>query len=131
MAVDPGVNDDHEEQTGSAEDDQALPVRWWLRRPALGILLSMLLGMAAFLVTASIGTPGSDPGTTVTNLVVLPIALLLPVIALAAALVAWSAFGQTRGQQRAFLLLPLAAALLLNSSAIAMFARWVLRVFTA
>ena len=63
MAVDPGVNDDHEEQTGSAEDDQALPVRWWLRRPALGILLSMLLGMAAFLVTASLGTPGSAAGT--------------------------------------------------------------------
>lgn len=130
MSADPRVNSDEIASMANPEDVAPERPRWWLRRPAFGIAASMFLGIAAFLVTSSIGKPGSDPGTAFKNLVVLPIALLLPAIALGAAMVAWHAFGRTRGRQRLLLAVPAAAALVLNTAAIAVFARWVVQVLS-
>ncbi|KPK33006.1 MAG: hypothetical protein AMJ66_06000 [Betaproteobacteria bacterium SG8_40] len=129
MSADPRVNSDEVAgMAGNSDQEAAEPRRWWLRRPAFGIVASMFLGVAAFLVTSSIGRPGPDPGAAFTNLVVLPIALLLPAIALGAAMVAWHAFGQTHGRLRLLLMVPTAIAIILNAIAIAAFARWVVRV---
>jgi hypothetical protein len=130
VSADPRVNSDEINGKENPEGEAPERPRWWLRRPAVGITASLFLGAAAFLVTSSIGKPGSDPGTAVTNLVVLPIALLLPAIALGAAMVAWHSFGHTHGRQRLLLVVPAAIALILNSAAIAVFARWVVQLLS-
>lgn len=128
MSADPRVNSDEIPSVTNPQDETPEQPRWWLRRPAFGIAASLLLGIAAFLVTSSIGQPDSDPGAAFTNLVILPIALLLPAIALGAAMVAWHAFARTRGKQRLLMVVPAAIALILNTAAIAGFARWAAQV---
>lgn len=128
MSADPRVNSDETAGMNGSTDDAAQTPRWWLRRPAAGIAAAMILGVAALLVTTSIGAPGSEPGTAFTNLVVLPIALLLPAIALGAAMIAWHAFGHTRGRQRLLLTVPALIALVSNAAAIVAFARWAVQL---
>jgi len=128
VSADPRVNSDEPADTNGSADDAAQTPRWWLRRPAAGIAAAMTLGVAALLVTTSIGAPGSEPGTAFTNLVVLPIALLLPAIALGAAMIAWHAFRHTRGRQRLLLTVPMSIALVCNVAAIIAFARWALQL---
>ncbi len=128
MSADPRVNSDEKTCMSGPEDEATERQRWWLRHPASGVVASMFVGVAAFLLASSIGKPGSDPGTAFTNLVVLPIALLLPAIALGGAMVAWHAFGRTQGRLRLMLTVPAAIAVILNAAAIAAFARWVVQV---
>jgi len=130
VSADPRVNSDEETGSMNPPEDGPERPRWWIRRPAMGIVASAVLGVAAFLVTLTIGTPASDPGMIFTNLVILPIALLLPAIALGGAMVAWHAFGQTCGRQRLMLAFPAAIGLLLNSAAIAVFTKWVVQVLS-
>ena len=131
MSADPRVNSDETTRMTSPADEVAEIPRWWLRRPASGIAAAMILGITALLVTTSIGTPGAAPGTAFTNLVVLPIALLLPAIALGAAMIAWHAFGNTRGRQRLLLAVPASIALISNAAAIVAFARWAVRLVSS
>lgn len=131
MSADPRVNSDESASIASTADEAAQTPRWWVRRPVTGIVAALILGIAALLVTMSIGNPGSEPGTAFTNLVVLPIALLLPAIALGAAMIAWHAFGHTHGRQRLLLTAPAAIALVLNVAAIVAFARWAVKLVLA
>ena len=130
MCADPRVNSDDPVVSTEHVEEQSGRPRWWLKNPALGVFASLALGVAAFLLTSAIGKPGKDPGTAFTNLIILPIALLLPAIALGGALVAWHAFGSTQGRLRLMLAIPMAIALILNSAAIAIFARWAVRVLS-
>ena len=128
MATDQRVNSDDETASMMPEEDYPERPRWWLTHPSAGIIAAAVLGIAALWVTLSIGRPDSAPGATFTYLVILPIALLLPAIALGGTMVAWHAFRQTRGKLRLILALPAAIALVLNVVAIVVFARWVGRL---
>ena len=114
-----------------SEDAEDLPERprWWLRNPSLGVAAAAILGIAAVWVTSSINRSNSGQAATLIYIVVLPIALLLPAIALSAAMIAWHAFQSTRGRLRLLLAAPAAAAVILNSAAIGLFIRWVAGVF--
>ncbi|NIO40392.1 MAG: hypothetical protein GTO41_09465 [Burkholderiales bacterium] len=104
--------------------------RWWIRNPTAGVLVATLSGLATCWVTLSIKTPDSSPGSTLLYMVILPIALLLPAIAIGGALVTWHAFHASRGMLRRMLAAPAALALTLNLVAVALFARWVLQIFS-
>jgi hypothetical protein len=97
-------------------DEPAERPRWWLRNPAAGVLSAAVLGVATLSVTAS---------------VILPIALLLPAIALGGAFVAWRALGAAHGGLRLALAPAAALALILNLTAVGLFVRWLGRVFFA
>ena len=112
-----------------APDELPERPRWWLRNPAAGVLTTAVLGVATIWVTLSIGTPDSAPGSTLISIVILPIALLLPAIALGGAFVAWHSFRATRGGLRIALAAPAAMALILNVAAVGLFMRWVTQVF--
>ena len=87
MGTDNRVNSGDDPTTPGPADEPAERPRWWLRNPAAGVLSAAVLGVATLSVTASIKTPDSAPGSTVLYLVILPIALLLPAIALGGAFV--------------------------------------------
>lgn len=129
MSANNGVN--QEAESVQDESDEPLPERqrWWLRNPAVGVLATAALGMATALVTISIRTPDSTPGATLLYLVILPIALLLPAIAIGGAFVAWRALMATSGKMRLMLAAPAAIALLLNVAAVILFLRWLVQVF--
>ena len=129
MAADNRVNSDDDPATLGQADESAERPRWWLRNPAAGVLSAAVLGVATLSVTASIKTPDSAPGSTVLYLVILPIALLLPAIALGGAFVAWRALGAAHGGLRLALDPPAALALILNLTAVGLFVRWMGRVF--
>ena len=129
MCADSRVNSDHEPAMTEASEDLPERPRWWLRHPVVAILATAVLGVATTWVTLSIGRPDSAPGSTLLYVVVLPIALLLPAIALSGALVAWHAFQATSGTLRLVLAIPVAIALLLNTAAAALFIRWAVLVF--
>jgi hypothetical protein len=103
-------------------DEPAERPRWWLRNPAAGVLSAAVLGVATLSVTAS---------STLLYLVILPIALLLPAIALGGAFVAWRALGAAHGGLRLALAPAAALALILNLTAVGLFVRWLGRVFFA
>ena len=128
MATDHRVNSDDETASMMPEEDYPERPRWWLTHPGAGIIAAAILGVATCWVTLSIGRPASAPGAKFIYLVILPIALLLPAIALGGTMVAWHAFRQTRGTMRLMLALPAAIAVLLNVAAIVAFVRWVGRV---
>lgn len=111
--------------------DAAIPERerWWLRKPAVGVLAAAVLGVATATVTLSIRTPDSTPGATLLYLVILPIALLLPAIAIGGAFIAWRAFAATSGTMRLLLAAPATLAVVLNIAAVAVFLRWLVQVF--
>ena len=129
MSANNGVN--QEAESVQDKSDEPLPERqrWWLRNPAVGVLATAALGMATALVTISIRTPDSTPGATLLYLVILPIALLLPAIAIGGAFVAWRALMATSGKMRLMLAAPAAIALLLNVAAVILFLRWLVQVF--
>jgi hypothetical protein len=112
-------------------DAEELPERprWWLRNPSLGVALAVVLGIAAVWVTSSINRSNSDQEATLIYIVILPMALLLPAIALSGALIAWHAFQSTRGRLRLALAAPTAAAVILNTAAIGLFLRWIAGIF--
>lgn len=110
-------------------DDLPEQPRWWLRNPSLGVAVAAVLGIAAVWVTASINRSDSGQAATLIYIVILPIALLLPAIALSGAMIAWHAFQATRGRLRLMLAAPAAAAVILNTAAIGLFIRWVAGVF--
>ena len=110
-------------------DDLPEQPRWWLRNPSLGVAVAAVLGIAAVWVTASINRSDSGQAATLIYIVILPIALLLPAIALSGAMIAWHAFQATRGRLRLMLAAPAAAAVVLNTAAIGLFIRWVAGVF--
>lgn len=120
-----------EGQLGQDEAGEPIPERerWWLRNPAIGVLAAAVLGVAAVTVTLSIRTPDSTPGATLLYLVILPIALLLPAIAIGGAFIAWRAFLATSGTIRLLLAAPAALAVVLNVAAVAVFLRWLVQVF--
>jgi hypothetical protein len=113
----------------NAADDQettqpALP-RWWRRRPGAGVAVSIATGAVAMWISAALAPSGQQPVDAVVRLVSLPIALLLPAGALAAALIGWQAWRAAEGAARARLALPALAAVSVNALAIGMFARLV------
>lgn len=114
-----------------ADDAEELPERprWWLRNPSLGVALAVVLGIAAVWITSSINRSNSDQEATLIYIVILPMALLLPAIALSGALIAWHAFQSTRGRLRLLLAAPAAAAVILNTAAIGLFLRWIVGIF--
>ncbi len=62
-------------------------------------------------------------------MVTLPIALLLPAGAAAAAMLAWSSLAASHGLARAVLAIPAAAAIFVSLVAIGLFVRFVLMIF--
>ena len=130
MCADSRVNSD--DQPGITKASEILPEspRWWLRHPVVAIMTTAVLGFAAVWVTLSLGRPDSTPGSTLIYIVVLPMALLLPAIALAGALVAWRSFQATSGKLRLVLAIPAATALVLNTAAAGLFIRWAVLVFS-
>ena len=113
------------------DDAEDLPERprWWLRNPSLGVALAMVLGIAAVWITSSINRSNSGQAATLIYIVILPMALLLPAIALSGALIAWHAFRSTHGRVRLVLAAPAAAAVILNTAAIGLFLRWIAGIF--
>ena len=129
MSADNRVNSRDDPATEDTEESAAELPRWWIRNPAKGVIAAVILGLATTWVTLSIKTPDSAPGTTLLYIVILPIALLLPAIALSGAFISWHAFQASRGTLRLLLAAPAAVGLVLNAIAVALFMRWVGRVF--
>ncbi|UCD68731.1 MAG: hypothetical protein JSW48_01065 [Betaproteobacteria bacterium] len=129
MSADNKVNSDDDPTTLGPADKPPERPRWWLRNPAAGVLSAAMLGVAALSVTASIKTPDPAPGSTLLYIVILPIALLLPAIAVGAAFVAWRALGAAHGGLRLALAPAAALALILNLTAVGLFIRWMGRAF--
>lgn len=129
MGADHRVNSDDESMTAESADVPAERPRWWLRNPTAGVLSAVVLGVATLAVTASFKTPDPGAGSTIVNIVILPIALLLPAIAVGGAFVSWRALGATHGRLRLVLAPLTALALILNLTAVGLFIRWMGRVF--
>ena len=129
MSVDNRVNSGDDPATEDTEESAAELPRWWIRNPAKGVITATILGLATTWVTLSIKTPDSAPGTTLIYIVILPIALLLPAMALSGAFISWHAFQASRGRLRLILAAPAAVGLILNAIAVGLFLRWVGRVF--
>ena len=129
MSADNRVNSDDDPATEQTEESAAEPPRWCIRNPAKGVITAAILGIATTWVTLSIKSPDSAPGTTLIYIVILPIALLLPAIALSGAFISWHAFQASRGRLRLLLAAPAAVGLVLNAIAVGLFMRWVGRVF--
>ena len=89
---------------------------------------ALLLGVATLWVTLSIKTPDGAPGSTLLYLVILPIALLLPAIALGGAFVAWHGFRASTIRRQKVLVVPAAIAITLNVAAVALFVRWIAKL---
>ncbi len=131
MSANNRVNSDDELVPENAVPTAEEPPRWWIRTPIKGVVSAAILGVATTWVTLSIKTPDSAPGSSLLYLVILPIALLLPAIALSGAFVAWHAFQASHGRLRLLLAAPAAVGLVLNAIAVGLFVRWVGRVFGA
>ncbi len=111
---------------GNEPGDAAPP--WWRRRPALGIAASLTAGMSTALLLGALGPPAQGAGAAFVYLVTLPIALLMPALALAAALIAWQALGAARPALRPLLIVPATIAFAANIVSLGMFLRFVLQV---
>ena len=129
MSADNRVNSDDDPATEQTEEIAAELPRWWIRNPTKGVITAAILGIAAAWVTLSIQTPDSTPGSTLLYIVILPIALLLPAIALSGAFISWHAFQASRGRLRLLLAVPAAVGLILNATAVGLFMRWIGQVF--
>lgn len=129
MSADNRVNSNDVLATEQAEEAAAELPRWWIRNPANGVITAAILGIATTWVTLSIKSPDSAPGTTLLYIVILPIALLLPAIALSGAFISWHAFQASHGRLRLLLAAPAGMGLILNVMAVVLFIRWVGRVF--
>ncbi|MGH8631980.1 MAG: hypothetical protein ACREU7_14630 [Burkholderiales bacterium] len=97
--------------------------RWWRRRPAAGVAASLATGAVAMWVASALAPASRQPVDALAYLVSLPVALLLPAAALAAALIGWQAWRASMGTARAALALPALAAVTGNALAIGIFAR--------
>lgn len=129
MSADNRVNSGDAPVQEQTEESAAESPRWWIRNPAKGVITAAILGIATTWVTLSIKTPDSTPGTTLLYIVILPIALLLPAIALSGAFISWHAFQASQSRLRVILAAPAAVGLVLNAIAVGLFMRWVGQVF--
>ncbi|MGD2141336.1 MAG: hypothetical protein PVH25_13130 [Burkholderiales bacterium] len=129
MAAEDRVNSAQAHSDEDAGEPGETRPRWWLRNPPMGVLSAAILGVATALLAASLKAPDHAPGSTLLYLVILPIALLLPAVALAGMVVAWRALRASHGTQRLILVIPATAAIVLNALAAGLFARWLTRVF--
>ncbi len=125
----PSMNDEPH-SPAAARWDKTRAVRWWRRRPWLGVAASLLIGLTALWTALGLAPPARDPASALFYFVTLPIALLLPASAFAGALLGWDALRASSGPPRRMLLPVFGAALLANSLAIAAFVRTVAALFT-
>lgn len=130
MSGDDKVNSENESGNGHFDEAVEERPRWWIRNPAAGVLSAALLGIATLWITLSIKTPDGTPGSTLLYIVILPIALLLPAIALGGAFIAWHGLRASHGRLQMMLAVPAGLAMILNVGAVALFVRWVVAVFT-
>ncbi|MGH8677526.1 MAG: hypothetical protein ACREUQ_04145 [Burkholderiales bacterium] len=132
MAEEPSVNSAPDPQRGRAApetDSGAGAARWWQRQPALSVVVALAVGLLALWLVGVLGAPARSSAAAFLYMVTLPIALLLPAGALAGALLAWSAWGASRGLTRTMLAVPAAAAFIINFIAIGFFVRFVAAIF--
>lgn len=127
MSPEQKVNSEGEHPHGEADEPVETRPRWWIRHPEAGVLATALLGLATFWVTRSIAPPGPAPGSTLPYLIVLPIALLLPAIAAGGAFIAWCSYRASH--RRLMLAVPVIVAVALNAMAVALFIRWLVKLF--
>ena len=115
----------------SLADDPAAsePLRWWKRRPELGIAAGLLTGIAGLSLLRALGRPTQTGEAVFLYMVTLPIALLLPALSLLGILLVRTCFSEIHGKQRFALAVPAVAAALTNVLAIGMFLRFVLQIF--
>jgi hypothetical protein len=123
------VNPEHAPAPDAPDNPDEERPRWWLRNPTTGVLAASVLGVATAWVTASIKSPDTSAGSTLIYLVILPIALLLPAIAVGGAFIAWRACAAAHGKLRLLLALPAAIAVLLNIAAVGLFIHWLVQAF--
>lgn len=109
--------------TGDNQTTDSTRQRWWRRRPACGVATSLATGAAGIWVASALAPESKRPFDALAYLVSLPIALLVPVAALAGALIGWQAWRACGGAARAGLALPALAAVSANALAIGIFAR--------
>lgn len=103
-------------------------VRWWIRRPELGIAAGLITGIAGIWILSALGWPSHASEAAFLYMVTLPIALLLPALALLGTLVVRSSFSALHGRRRLAMALPALAAAASNILAIGMFLRFVLQI---
>lgn len=110
----------------SDEDSARETPAWWRRRPLAAVLTSLALGGCALAVVKMLVRP--EPGTgAFVHLVTLPLALLLPALSVAGALIGWQ--GWRAGGSPLWLAVPLLAALAAHAFAIGLFMRLVAALF--
>lgn len=129
MSADNRVNSDDDPASDEPEEFEAERPRWWIRSPAKGVITAAILGIVTLWITLSIKTPDATPGATLLYIVILPIALMLPAVALSGVFIAWRALQASHGRLRLMLAAPAAVALFFNSIAAGLFMRWVSQVY--
>lgn len=129
MSADDRVNSDDDPTADEPEDFEIERPRWWIRNPTKGVVSAAVLGLATVWISLAIKTPDSGPGATLLYIVILPIALLLPAVALSGAFIAWRAFHASHGGLRQMLMIPAAVGVIFNAVAVGLFVRWLGRVF--
>lgn len=131
MSYEKPVKSPPETPDASITDDPAEtePLRWWKRWPELGIAAGLLTGIAGFGLLRALGRPTQTSEATFLYMVSLPIALLLPALALLGTLLVRECFSEIHGRRRLAMALPAAAAAITNVLAIGMFLRFVLQIF--
>jgi hypothetical protein len=93
--------------------------RWWRQRPRLGVAVSLATGVAALWLAQALAAP--SPEARIAYLVSLPIALLLPALAVAAGLMGWQAWRASHSSP--LLAVPALAAMGANLIAVWLFVR--------
>jgi hypothetical protein len=129
VSADNRVNSGDDLPTDEPEEVEAELPRWWIRNPAKGVMSATILGLATVWIGLAIKTPDPTPGATLLYIVILPIALLLPAVALSGTFIAWHAFQASHSRLRLMLAVPAAVGVILNAVAVGLFMRWVGRVF--
>ena len=106
--------------------ERAQAPAWWRRNPIAGVMASLALGLCAFALARMLARPESGVSAFV-HLVTLPIALLLPALSVAGALIGWQ--GWRAGGSPLWLAVPLLAALAAHALAVGLFLRLVAALF--
>jgi hypothetical protein len=120
----------HDEQADSGEAEDSFTPRWWQRSPALGIAAALATGVAGIWLLGALGRPAGTAQSAFLYMATLPMALLLPALALFGALIAWRSYAASEGRWRLVLTLPAFAALAINSLVIGLFLRFLAQIFT-
>jgi hypothetical protein len=117
-------------QEGSAHDDADTRPRWWQRSPVLGIAAGLATGVSGIWLLRALGRPAQSADSAFLYMATLPIALMLPALALFGALIGWRSHAALRGPARLAWAAPAVAAVALNILAIGMFLRFVIQIFS-